>query len=588
MTPTDFFKLNKSKYGQSFRLLANTSNKLSFVRLTVFLILVSLIILLSSYTNLTVITLSSVLGLMLFIRLVSYHKDIDNKKQFHKTLQELNIEELDRISGHLPENRDGERFTKRESFFASDLDLFGEKSLFHQVNRCYLPVSQEKLADLLTTPVSKSEIEHRHHLLNDLESQIDWVQEYIATLKLHSTKVKEHPNLDFLSSLKPQAHIRWTAWLLRILSLTAIGLFITGYLPFFVILIMAVINYSIMTYYARDLFSAGVKSDILIRHINVHVQAMMKIYQRKFTSEAVDALTANISEKTIKEVFALEKIVRWLNSRANPIYGILNAFLLIDLFSFQRLAEWVKRNYNKLGNWFDTVYEMEMYCSLAAWKFHNPDYIIPEFSDSPCQFDAKDLGHPLIDKKEVVKNDFSFDQAAIYLVTGSNMSGKSTFLRTVGLNVLMAWTGLPVYAVYFKTSRFILFTSMRTQDNLAENTSSFYAELKRIKRLFALIDESKYPVLFFLDEILKGTNSDDRHTGSRGIVEKLLKKNCIGFISTHDLQLADEYQDHPMIENISFNSHLEDGRLIFDYKLTEGKCHSTNATLLMRSMDILD
>ena len=236
----------------------------------------------------------------------------------------------------------------------------------------------------------------------------------------------------------------------------------------------------------------------------------------------------------------------------------------------------------------DVVYEMEMYASLASYVYQNPNFIFPELSASDYIFESEDMGHPLIRPEERVCNDFSFDKERLYLVTGSNMSGKSTFLRTIGLNTVMAWIGLPVCAHSFKVSRYLVFSSMRTQDDLAENTSSFYAELRRIKLLFSLLENTEVPVLYFLDEILKGTNSGDRHNGSIGIIRKLLDRNARGFISTHDLELADDYESNEVVKNISFNSTLRSGELHFDYKLSEGKCYSTNASQLMKSMGIID
>ena len=168
------------------------------------------------------------------------------------------------------------------------------------------------------------------------------------------------------------------------------------------------------------------------------------------------------------------------------------------------------------------------------------------------------------------------------------MSGKSTFLRTVGLNTVMAWVGLPVCAKELKLSQFVVYTSMRTQDDLSSGTSSFYAELKRISGLFDIEESASAPVLFLLDEILKGTNSHDRHHGAKGIITKLLQKNAVGFISTHDLALADEYQHDQMVRNYSFNSELVHDELIFDYLLHEGKCQNTNASILMKKLKIID
>lgn len=588
MNSENFFVSKIKEYALISQRLTKRSNQLAILRLAVFVLIIAIIVLLTSITSLGIIIFTGVAGLIIFIWLVSYHKDLEQKINLYQALKGLNEEELSRTEGKFPGYHDGISFIDKKHPFSYDLDLFGDRSLFHHINRCHLPISEKLLADFLTNTAAIDQIPVRQRIIETLTEHIDWVQEYIATLKINTYKITAHPDLGFLKTIKLNAGITLVSWFLRAAAIAAIALYFLDILPFVFIILSALINYWVMVKYSQDIFSAGVKSNVLIRHIRIHLSAMKKIDGKTFSSPETDFLVSKVTKDSIREIKKLESTIRWIDSRNNPFYAILNAIFLMDLYSYHQLALWIHKNSENLDDWFDTVYKVEMYSSIAAWRFHHKEYTWPEFSENDYVFEAFNMGHPLINESQVITNDFTLSNSKIHLVTGSNMSGKSTFLRTVGLNTLMAWIGLPVFASNMTVSRFILFTSMRTQDNLAESTSSFYAELKRISELFRLIDHSDIPVLFFLDEILKGTNSDDRHSGARGIIEKLIKKECTGFISTHDLQLADDYQDHINIENISFNSYLEDDQLIFDYKLTPGKCQSSNATLLMKSMNIID
>jgi DNA mismatch repair ATPase MutS len=251
-------------------------------------------------------------------------------------------------------------------------------------------------------------------------------------------------------------------------------------------------------------------------------------------------------------------------------------------------AERLKRNLDSatLISWSHAVGELEALNSLAGFSYSNPAYSFPRLSQEPYVFQARTLGHPLIAAEARVTNAFSLPgQGSIGLVTGSNMAGKSTFLRTVGVNTVLALAGAPVCAGSLTVSVLQVFTSMRTRDDLSGSTSSFQAELRRIGQLLNLLRTGDQPVLFLLDEMLKGTNSADRQAGSAAVVRQLIQAKTFGLLSTHDLELVSLAEKINLI-NYSFNSQLQDGKIIFDYRLTSGPCHTANATALMRQMGI--
>ena len=272
--------------------------------------------------------------------------------------------------------------------------------------------------------------------------------------------------------------------------------------------------------------------------------------------------------------------------RGNQIYLILNSIFLFDFILLAKAEKWRANYKDEISGWFGAVAEFEALNSIAAFAFANEDYVFPGIMEKAYFFHGTNLGHPLIPDGQRVKNNFKLEgRGNSCIITGSNMAGKSTFLRTVGINAVLALTGAPVCADSFQISNIRVFTSMRTKDNLEENISSFYAELLRLKMLLGQINEDK-PVLFLLDEILKGTNSTDRHIGAESLILQLNKTNTFGLVSTHDLELGNLQKKNNQITNYNFSSRIDGEEIIFDYKLRKGICKSTNASQLMAKIGI--
>lgn len=309
------------------------------------------------------------------------------------------------------------------------------------------------------------------------------------------------------------------------------------------------------------------------------------------------------------QIRELTRILDGLESRSNGFYMVLNTLFLQDLYWMLRAERWKERVKADLQTWFEALYEWEALNSMAGLAFAEPAWTFPEISaDKEHLLIAEDLGHPLLAAGRVT-NDFELKgRGEVVLITGSNMAGKSTFLRTVGINVVLALAGAPVCASRMRLSRMQVFTSMRTQDSLAENVSSFYAELQRLRQLLRLLEahsvlsttteglpaqelplppdaQPGLPVLFLLDEILKGTNSADRHKGAAALIRQLQGLNASGLISTHDLDLG-QTASGAGLRNYSFNSEVVGQEIRFTYKLDPGLCHSFNASALMARMGI--
>jgi len=305
----------------------------------------------------------------------------------------------------------------------------------------------------------------------------------------------------------------------------------------------------------------------------------------------MNSLQNTIKHDNIKasdEILNLKNILNRFDVRLNVFaFLILNTFLLWDLHQMMALKKWKAQNQTLVPKWFNAIAEIEVVNTFATLSFNHPEWCYPAIADEHFTLKAEDVGHPLIPEQQRVNNSFGIEGGArVDLITGSNMAGKSTFLRSLGINMILAYAGAPVCAKNFTVSISKLISSMRITDNLAENTSTFYAELKKLK---SIIDEvNKHENLFILlDEILRGTNSLDRHTGSAALIKQLIKENAVALIATHDVELAKLEKDFPSnISNYHFDVQVAGEELYFDYKLKEGICTSLNASLLMKKIGI--
>ncbi|MBK5270628.1 MAG: DNA mismatch repair protein MutS, partial [Bacteroidia bacterium] len=288
---------------------------------------------------------------------------------------------------------------------------------------------------------------------------------------------------------------------------------------------------------------------------------------------------------TIKK---LKNILERFDYRLNPVVHIpLNTFLLWDLHQMMMLEKWKADNKQNISAWFNALANIEALISIATLSFNHPNWSFPVLSNEESVFVADDLGHPLIAPEKCVTNSFSTTgEKQLNLITGSNMAGKSTFLRSIGVNMVFAMMGAPTCSSQLKVSPMKVISSMRVNDNLEENTSTFYAELKKLKEIIDAVN-NKEKVFLLLDEILRGTNSADRHTGSIALIKQLLRQNASGLIATHDLELAKLSDEFPAsLHNYHFDVQVKGEELYFDYKIKKGICTSMNASLLMKKIGI--
>jgi DNA mismatch repair ATPase MutS len=298
----------------------------------------------------------------------------------------------------------------------------------------------------------------------------------------------------------------------------------------------------------------------------------------------------NSKEGASKDIQKLKKHVDTLDARMNIIVALLlNGIILWDINVMQNIEKWRTEHKSNFLKWINVIGEFDAFISIALYAYNNPNYAYPEVYNDSFIMQAENIGHPLINKNVLVKNNYHIEGLPkIDLLTGANMAGKSTFLRTIGVNLTLAMIGAPVCASKFRFTPILLFTSLRTNDSLQENESFFYAELKRLHLLIQHY-KNKERVFFLLDEILKGTNSKDQHAGSEALIEKIIKLKGCGIVATHDVELSKLRLTHPdAIRNLCFEITINDDKLNFDYKIKEGVCSTMNASYLMKKMEITD
>ncbi|MFT6866474.1 MAG: DNA mismatch repair ATPase MutS [Cyclobacteriaceae bacterium] len=597
---TNLFEELITKYRESASKLKRKTSLLSWLRTLLFIVVVgSLIYYFNS--NISEILIFTIVTCAVFYYTVIKYRQFDIEKNLQEALVLINEDEVKRAKHQLKDFESGESFIQEDHPYQVDLDIFGNHSIYQLINRCEIDDSKSLLAIWLSNQANEKTIRNRQESVKELSKKINWRQEFqaknmltIANKKKHEPTVSAQDILDWVSQKNAFNHPKtWKifASILGAASLIATYFIVLEGVMYQIIYPILVLNGIFLMLGIRHLntLTKGIDKSHYI--ISSYGQALEMIEKEPFQTSHLINLQNQLKDQrytATQSIGQLSKLTHRLSSRANMLYGILDVVLLMDIHLLVDFFNWKKKHLGDIENWLSVVNKMECLVSLSGFAFANPNYNFPEFETASFYFDTVKLGHPLISGIEKVRNDYRIAaKGNVDIITGSNMSGKSTFQRTVGVNMVLAQCGAPVDAESLKMSPTHIFTSMRTKDNLEEHTSSFYAELKRISKLLEAT-EKQSATFFILDEILKGTNSEDRHKGSIALAKKLSKRNTFGMISTHDLGLGQLAETEKWARNFSFNSEIEGDKIIFDYRLTEGICKSFNASKLMENMGILD
>jgi hypothetical protein len=484
----------------------------------------------------------------------------------------------------------GERFRDMKHVYSGDLDLFGHGCLFELLSTARLPMGENRLAEWLKQPSRVAEVSERQGLLAELREKTG-LREDLAVIG-EDLRVRLNPESLIgwaeASLAPPQRLLRIAAALLSFCMAAAIvNWFLT--LHFFPVLVLLLLNYIINIVFQRRIHAALAKYPANAEGMLLFAEILARLEMETFASPRLQAFSAELKRGEITASTAVRKLARvtsWIDGRESLLALILEWLAVYSLQVALAAETWRRKCGSRMRAWVEITAEMEALLSLAAYSHEHPADPFPEILDAPeaqAIFDGEEVGHPLIPAARCVRNTVRLDsQTRVLLISGSNMSGKSTLLRTVGINTVLAFAGAPVRAKSLRIAPLSLGTRIRSSDSLQEGLSNFYTEILRIRDVFQLSDGEK-PLLFLFDELLEGTNSSDRRIGAEGLIRALLDRRAVGMVTTHDLALTEIAPFHgTRICNMHFQDSVEQGQMRFDYRLRDGIVTKSNAVELMR------
>ncbi|MEP7165296.1 MAG: hypothetical protein ABI741_11415 [Ferruginibacter sp.] len=533
--------------------------------------------------------------LVIFVQLV--YKDLSNKAAIKQLghLIAINEDELKAMEGTYFQFADGAAYLPKEHPYAADIDIFGHASLYQFVNRSTSDMGAAELARWLLFPAKPEEILERQAGIKEIKEKMLWRQDIQAYGK--ETNIRRSTFQKLIAWLNEPTiflqfhHWQWIRIVLPAIILSVVAATIAGWLSlntmYAFLFFFAVIAFQVNKYVAP----LHEKLSKIVAEMDALSLSIAAIEKEKFSAAFSLRQQQNFISGTGTaswKIKKLKKILDRLDIRYNIVLSApLNLLLLWNLQQALDLEQWKKQYAADVESWFHTLGVFEALNSFAVVHFNNPGWCFPTLHEEHFFLESTELGHPLINKNKRVDNFINMEKKGeLMLVTGSNMAGKSTYLRSVGINVVLAMAGAPVCAASLRLSPVQLISSMRIADNLEESTSTFYAELKKLKAVIDKVNKNE-KVFILLDEILRGTNSLDRHTGSEALIKQLIKHEAAGIIATHDLGLADIKNEFPAnILNYHFDVQVNNEELYFDYKLKPGVCTSLNASILMKKIGI--
>ena len=561
----------------------------SMIRLVVFLIGVVAVYFL--WGNTRVILTIVVVEIALFLFLVSRHSRLKYKRDFLQEMIAINKTELQVLDRDYYDLPDGDTFKNPVHEFSQDIDLFGRGSFFQYLNRTGLASGAQKLADLLTAN-SIEDIPQKQEAVQELAVQSDWRQEFRATARLVKANYDTRHIINWLkgyTNFVPKI----MQWLPNVFTGISLVLFVVAYLdlvPGSVVLYWFFAGLILSGFFVKKVNDLWDKAGKTQTTFEQYFKLMLLLEEQEFTSVYLKKEQDKIKSQKAKASAVIEqfsKMLGILDQRSNMLVGVfINSFFLSDLRQAYRIERWIALNADEVANWFEVLAFFDAQNSLANFSFNHPDYAFAEIKKGKHTLTAKALAHPLLDPKKAVANDFDIDSEQFFIITGANMAGKSTFLRTVSLSIVMSNAGLPICAKEAVYDPIKLITSMRTSDSLTDDESYFFSELKRLQFIVNAIKTDTYFII--LDEILKGTNSTDKAIGSRKFIEKLVASNSTGIIATHDLSLCEAADELEEVKNYYFDAQIINDELFFDYTFKKGICQNMNASFLLRKMQIID
>ncbi|WP_071147816.1 MutS-related protein [Bacteroides ihuae] len=543
-----------------------------------------------------VIAIAAIITFVPFFILVKKHNTLFYRKEYLEKLSRINKQELEAINGDTSSFEDGHEFIDDTHLYSYDLDLFGKLSLFQCINRTSTQLGKNTLASWFMNHLDKKKnIETRQEAVKELAPKIKLRQEFrILGLLYAGTPTDEGEIVKWAQSpsyFRSKTIFQMLPAIVFVTNVVLVCLTIANIIPssisgmIFVSFILSSFIFSkkitkLQVIYGKRLQILGTYAK-LIRTIE---QAELQSSSFKEIKKLIHSEQRNSSE-AIRD---LSKLMNQLDRRNNIIIAmVLNGLFFWELRQIMKIENWKESYAEEMPKWLEAIGKMDALCSLATFAYNHPDYTYPQINSSPSCIKGEKLGHPLMNRDKCVKNDLTIEKQPFFIiVTGANMAGKSTYLRTVGINYLLACIGSPVCASQMEIHPAKLITCLHTSDSLTGNESYFFAELKRLKLIIDKLNANE-DLFIILDEILKGTNSVDKQKGSLALIKQFMSLQTNGIIATHDLALSSLQNSFPNnIRNYCFEADINNDELIFSYKMKEGVAENMNACFLMKKMGI--
>lgn len=592
--PSEFYTAKQEEADQYLERLNRIAKRQSWLRVLFFLLaVVSLYLLVKPQPVAAGVLTASFFGLLIYV--ARRHQKTQSKIKRARVLKSLTEQELKALEGNFRDFANGLSYLDKNHSYAFDLDVFGEGSLFQRINRTFSENGSAMLASRLTAPFKNAAtIKRIQQGVKELSFKPQWMLNFRTTGEMIPADTNKQSLIAFFKTSYPQfrnSAIKSLLAVIPALTFLMLGLTIVGMVSFSLfVLYILLFPLGITAMYFNTITLIHNKLGKQARKLQHYRRLLEYLEAEEWTSEQMQQFhdeTKSGGKEASATIQQLRHILEQFDYRLNLIAAIiLNVLFLWDIRMVRKLEFWKENNASQVEKCLRVINEVEVIVSQATFSYNHPGYAFPEPTEDVL-IQANNAGHPFIDPQKRVDNPVDFtgwDEFKV--ITGGNMAGKSTYLRTIGINLILAMTGNPVCAETFRFSPITLITSIRSDDSLQENESLFYAELKKLRDIIQRLERGE-KLFLLLDEILKGTNSEDKRKGSLALLRQLLQYKTSGAIATHDLAVGGLKQEFPgSIQNYCFEIEIDDQSLHFDYKLRKGMAKNLNATFLMKRMGI--
>ncbi|RTZ03521.1 DNA mismatch repair protein [Flavobacterium sp. RSP49] len=589
----EIYKAKKIRFSTALTAINKKYNSISILRLlSIVLFLVSIYYYIKNSEIIFIIAAIFLFGL--FVVFMRIHSKLVFEKHVNQALLDINENEISYLERNKIPFENGQEFNDFHHPYAYDLDIFGEHSLFQNLNRTATFIGKKTFANQLLSILPNEDILRNHQAVKELTKKLDWRQEFLAFAKISNDNQSNYETLLEWCTFNSTPLAKMSVFISYFSPLLFLGVLI-AYLVTSTTVFASVLSYLfVFNLIVLGRFMKRIQAEIanstnIDKTIHQYSLLLQKIENESFQSKKLIDLQQKLMFKKENASVHLKQLAGLfsnMDSISNFVTAIVfNGTFLFNLHVLKSLIQWKKDHAQALENWLEVIGEFELLNSLANFSYNNPEFVYPTLN-SNFEIDFKDLSHPLLNEKTRVGNDVRFHPESFMILTGSNMSGKSTFLRSLGINMVLSGIGSPVCARQASVHPLPVLVSMRLSDSLSDSESYFFAEIKRLKQIMDELENR--PAFVLLDEILRGTNSDDKRNGTIEVVKKVIGKKAVGAIATHDIEVCLTTNDFPnTLINKCFEVEIINNELHFDYKLRDGICKNRSATFLMKKMGVI-